>query len=376
MARRGENIYKRKDGRWEGRYIKGKNSAGKTIYGYVYSKTYNEVKEKLTKAKNDCKNYFLSENAKGTLSEFAQQWLETVRTNCKPSTYVKYRNTVFKHILPVLGNYQVHQIETTVINTFCYEKLQNNSLSPKTIKDILSIIKLIIKHAKNFDVLCNCDFENISIKSNKCTVKGLTTIQTGKIKAFLTNNINYVNVGILISFYTGIRIGELCALKFNDISFETNTIHIDKTMQRIQNFKGDKNKTDIIISSPKSECSIREIPVPQFIIDLIIKNDLYKSDAYLLTGEIVRFIEPRTLENKFKKIASICNIENVTFHMIRHTFASNCIEAGVDAKSLSEILGHSSVNITLNRYVHSSMEIKKKNMEKLYSYSFLSPSII
>jgi hypothetical protein len=110
MARRGENIYKRKDGRWEGRYIKGKNSEGKAMYGYVYSKTYSEVKEKLTKAKNDCRSYFSSENAKSTLSEFALQWLESVRNDCKPSTYVKYRNTVVKHILPKLGNYQLHKL--------------------------------------------------------------------------------------------------------------------------------------------------------------------------------------------------------------------------------------------------------------------------
>lgn len=376
MARRGENIYKRKDGRWEGRYIKSRDSEGRAIYGYVYSKTYNEIKEKLTKAKNGSKIYFLSENYKSTLSEFALQWLETVRNNCKSSTYVKYRNSVVKHILPELGNYQLHQLETKIINTFCHDKLQNDALSPKTVKDLLSVIKLIIKFAKKFDALCSCDFDSISIKSNKLTIRGLTNVQSGKIKDFLTNNIDYVNIGILISFYTGVRIGELCALKFSDISFETNTMHIDETMQRIQNFKGDKKKTDVIISSPKSECSIREIPVPQFIIDLIIKNDLYRRDAYLLTGEVARFIEPRTLENKFNKIASICNIENVTFHMIRHTFASDCIEAGVDAKSLSEILGHSSVNITLNRYVHSSMEIKKMNMEKLYSYNCLSPSVI
>ena len=376
MARRGENIYKRKDGRWEGRYIKGKNSEGRATYGYVYSKTYNEVKEKLSKAKLDCQVFFLSENSKSTFSEFAIQWLESVNKNCKLSTYVKYRNTINKHILPILGKYQLHQIETKEINAFCYEKLQNDTLSPKTIKDMLSIIKLIIKFAGNFGVPCNCNFESISIKTNKCTVKGLTTIQSEKIKEFLTNNVNYVNVGILISFYTGVRIGELCALKFNDISFETDTMHIDKTMQRIQNFKGNAKKTDVIISSPKSECSIREIPVPRFIIDLIIKNNLYKKDAYLLTGETNRFIEPRTLENKFNKIASICNVENVTFHMIRHTFASNCIEAGVDAKSLSEILGHSNVNITLNRYVHSSMQIKRMNMEKLYTYTCLSPSII
>ncbi len=376
MARRGENIYKRKDGRWEGRYIKGRDSGGRSIYGYVYSKTYAEVKDKLIKVKSDSKDYILTETAKNILSEFALQWLETVKHNCKPSTYVKYRNIVVKHILPELGNYQLHQIETKVINTFCHSKLQNSALSPKTVKDILSVIKLIVKFAGKFDVPCSCDFESVSIKSNKPTVKGLTSVQSRKIKDFLTNNIDHVNIGILISFYTGVRIGELCALKFNDISFETNTMHIDKTMQRIQNFKGDRNKTDILISPPKSECSIREIPIPPFIVELIIKNDLYKRDAYLLTGEVTKFIEPRTLENKFNKIAAICNIENVTFHMIRHTFASNCIEAGVDAKSLSEILGHSSVNITLNRYVHSSMEIKKMNMEKLYSYSFLSPSVI
>lgn len=376
MARRGENIYKRKDGRWEGRYIKSKNYEGKTKYGYVYSKTYNEVKEKLTKAKNNCNNYFLSKKSGNTLSEFAMQWLDSVKVNCKPSTYVKYRNTVVKHILPELGNFTLHQIETKNINAFCHNKLCNDALSPKTVKDLLSVVKLIIKFAKRFDVLCSCDFNNVYIKSAKLTVRGLTTVQSVKIEDYLLNNIDFVNVGILMSFYTGVRIGELCALKFSDISFETNTIRIDKTMQRVQNFNGSKNKTDILILSPKSECSIREIPVPEFIIDLIEKNNLYRKNAYLLTGEVDRFIEPRTLENKFNKIASVCNIENVTFHMIRHTFASNCIEAGVDAKSLSEILGHSSVNITLNRYVHSSMQIKKTNMEKLYSYNCLLSSTI
>ena len=376
MARRGENIYKRKDGRWEGRYIKGRDSKSKAIYGYVYSKSYTEVKEKLSKAKNECKEYLLTESDNVALSEFAIQWLESIRNNCKPSTYVKYRNTVAKHVIPELGNYKLHQIETKVINTFCNGKLQNYGLSPKTVKDILSIIKLIVKFARDFDLLCNCDFESIHIKSSKPTVKCLTNAQSRKIKDYLMNNINYITIGILIAFYTGIRIGELCALKFKDISFETNTILIDKTMQRIQNFKGDKNKTEILISSPKSECSLREIPIPRFILDLIIVNGLYKKDAYLLTGEVDRFIEPRTLENKFNKIANICSIEHITFHMIRHTFASNCIEAGVDVKSLSEILGHSSVNITLNRYVHSSMQNKKINMEKFYTYCSLSPSAI
>lgn len=375
MARRGENIYKRKDGRWEGRYIKGRNNDGKAIYGYLYSKTYSDVKEKLIKAKSNCKD-LLPANIGMNFSQFAFEWLETVKRNCKQSTYVKYRNTVEKHILPEFGNCYLNQIDTNVVNSFCQNKLLNSSLSPKTVRDMLSVLKLIVKFAGRFNAICSCDFDSIFIKSNKIKVKGLTSEQSGKIKNFLLNNIDYLSVGILISFYTGIRIGELCALKFSDISFDTCTMHIDKTMQRIQNFRGEKNKTDILISSPKSESSIREIPIPQFIVDLIIQNGLYKKDAFLLTGDITKFMEPRTLENKFNKIITRCNIENATFHMIRHTFASNCIEAGVDAKSLSEILGHSSVNITLNRYVHSSMQCKKRNMEKLYAYTCLSPSII
>ncbi len=376
MARRGENIYKRKDGRWEGRYIKGRDIEGKAIYGYAYAKTYSEVKERLLREKNKYNVNCLEKNVQMKLSDLAIQWLETTMNNYKQSTYVKYRNTLTKHILPELGNYQLYQIDTNLINTFCYKKLQNYNLSPKSVKDILSIVKLVIKYAEKFGMHCNCDFSAVSIKSPSPTVKGLTSIQSRQLTDILLKNINHINIGILISLYTGIRIGELCALKFNDIFFETNTIQISKTMQRIQNFRGGKNKTDILISSPKSKCSIREIPIPQFIIDLIIKNNLYRKDAFLLTGEVSRFIEPRTLQNKFNKITSICNIENATFHMIRHTFASNCIEAGVDAKSLSEILGHSSVNITLNRYVHSSMKLKKLNMEKLYSYTCLSPSAI
>lgn len=376
MARRGENIYKRKDGRWEGRYIKSRDATGKAIYGYIYSKTYNETKEKLSTAKTNYTNNGEKNSESEKLSILANQWLNTALHHCKQSTYVKYRNIIFNHIIPELGNYTLDEIDTKTISAFCQNKLLIYGLSSKSVRDILSIIRLIIKYANNLGIVCNCDFGSIPIKPGKNTVGGMTNTQTRNLTGFLMNNIDHVNVGILIAMYTGIRIGELCALKYQDILLENKTIIIDKTMQRIQNFKGCKNKTDIIISSPKSDCSIREIPIPQFIIDIILENNLYQKDAYILTGQKDKFIEPRSMENKFNKVASVCGIRNITFHMIRHTFASTCIEAGVDIKTLSEILGHSSVNITLNRYVHSSMENKKLNMEKLYAYSFLSPSTI
>ena len=374
MARRGENIYKRKDGRWEGRYIKCRDISGKAVYGYVYSRTYTETKEKLTKISAEVKSKAHNPTSKD-LSTYAFEWLETVLLYCKQSTYVKYHNIVHKHIIKELGNLIISEIETNTLSIYCQQKQFNDKLSAKSVKDILSVIKQIFKYASNSGAVINCDFSNVSVKSNHEETSIITNFQLRKLIDFLTTHINHVNVGILLSLYTGIRIGEVCALKYDDLNIESRILRIDKTMQRIQNFNGNSNKTDIIISSPKSSCSLREIPIPQSVVDIIIENKLYSKSSYILTGEKDRYIEPRTLQNKFNKIASSCGIDNVTFHMLRHTFASNCIEAGVDAKSLSEILGHSNVNITLNRYVHSSMKIKKMNIEKLYSFC-LTPSII
>lgn len=374
MARRGENIYKRKDGRWEGRYIKCRDISGKAVYGYVYSRTYTETKEKLTKISAEVKSKAHNPTSKD-LSTYAFEWLETVLLYCKQSTYVKYHNIVHKHIIKELGNLIISEIETNTLSIYCQQKQFNDKLSAKSVKDILSVIKQIFKYASNSGAVISCDISNVSVKSNHEETSIITNFQLRKLIDFLTTHINHVNVGILLSLYTGIRIGEVCALKYDDLNIESRILRIDKTMQRIQNFNGNSNKTDIIISSPKSSCSLREIPIPQSVVDIIIENKLYSKSSYILTGEKDRYIEPRTLQNKFNKIASSCGIDNVTFHMLRHTFASNCIEAGVDAKSLSEILGHSNVNITLNRYVHSSMKIKKMNIEKLYSFC-LTPSII
>ena len=181
---------------------------------------------------------------------------------------------------------------------------------------------------------------------------------------------NNIKLGIMISLYAGLRIGELCALKFEDIS--DGIIHVTKTMQRIQKLDNADKKTEVIITQPKSASSIREIPVPDFLNELILK--FYTPKAYVLTGEAGTYIEPRTMQNKFKSCVEDCGLHGMNFHICRHTYASACIEVGVEIKSLSEILGHSNVNITLNRYVHSSMEMKRRNIEKLQERFIYSPS--
>lgn len=156
----------------------------------------------------------------------------------------------------------------------------------------------------------------------------------------------------------------MCALKWEDVSFDDKYIHVHKTMQRIQTLNGSDAKTVVIISKPKSDCSIRNVPIPDRLLSIML--DYQKApDTYILTGMKNLYVEPRTMQYRFKSIIKKAGIAPANFHALRHTFATRCIELGFDIKSLSEILGHASVNITLNRYVHPSMELKQKNMNML-----------
>ena len=379
MARRGENIYKRKDGRWEGRYIKQYDINHKAKYGYVYAYTYNEVKHKLLDAKlkpstNQCVNN------SDTISYFSKMWLEEVRLQLKQSTYVKYLNIINNHINPNLGLIRVVDIDITDIKKIIDEKLErgrvdgNGGLSAKSVRDILSVLRLILKYAEISGIKCHCNFDAISIKqTNRCSTTFSMDEQLQLI-SFLLNDMDFTKLGILICVFTGMRIGEICALKFEDISLHEQVVHVTKTMQRIQNLTPDvETKTNIIITSPKSECSQRIIPLPDFMVRIIEKMHVSQK-AYVLTGKPECFIEPRTLQNKFKAYLNECGLKKITFHQLRHRFATCCVELGFEIKSLSEILGHSSVNITLNRYVHSSLELKKQNINKLQQFFIQSPS--
>ena len=175
---------------------------------------------------------------------------------------------------------------------------------------------------------------------------------------------NPYNIGILVCLFTGLRVGEICALHWEDISFSEQTLYVHQTLQRIQDKSCSEKKTRIVLTTPKSACSIRTIPIPDPILKIL--NDHQTSrKGFLLTNSETHFIEPRTMQNRFKIALKKSEIESANFHALRHTFATRCVELGFDVKSLSEILGHATVNITMNRYVHPTLEMKKNNMEKL-----------
>lgn len=373
MSRTGKNIYKRKDGRWEARYIKGYDENGKAKYGYIYAKSYGEAKNKQINA--ICQSSFINSNNNSTLySKWLDEWLIYIKPQVKESTFIRYKNIVFNHLKPTIGKLAISKINTGYLKSYIGNLLSNGrldnngGLSPKTVSDITMIVKESLKYIISCGETIDCNYESLKIKSSsqrEMTV--LSKDEEHKLVSALTENKSLTKIGILLSLYTGIRIGELCALQWEDISFDENLIVVRKTMQRLQKDSiqsENEAKTYILISKPKSKCSNRQIPIPSFL-SVILKEYKGEKNQFILTNSSYSFIEPRTLQNQFKRILRQINLRDVNYHSLRHTFATRCVEAGFDIKSLSEILGHSSVKITLDKYVHSSMEQKRLNMEKL-----------
>lgn len=364
---KGENIFKRKDGRWEARYIKGYELSGKIKYGFCYGKTYKEAKEKVTKAKaamlNGCTA--ASANSRKRFAFFCDEWFRAGRGKLKESSCVKYEAILEKHIKPKLGGCFPLAITDALIEAFTNELLLKDSLAPKTVKDILVVLRSILKFtAKRFPGI----FPQIEItypKEPKKETRVLSKDEQTKFINFLTDNMDSCKFGVLLVLLTGIRIGEICALQWENISLTEKTIKVSATMQRIKNMNNDgMGKTKISIGTPKSENSIRIIPMSDAAYKLCSRMNPHCQTAFVLTGND-DFMEPRALQHRMEKYTKACGLEGVHFHTLRHTFATRCVEVGFELKSLSEILGHANTTITLDRYVHSSMELKRDNMNKL-----------
>lgn len=370
MPRKGENIYKRKDGRWEGRYVKGRNGK-KAIYGYVYSKSYSEVKKQLIlkRAEHAREENKPSASAMkdALFSELSEMWLRSIQASLKESTWIKYRNILKCSIIPRLGNTNLSEIDYSAVSALCNDLMESGGkgqggLAAKTVADALSLTKAVIKYASRMKYMTDRTALDVSVKVKNAPLRVLSVQEQQILISELAEELDFTGLGIYICLFTGIRVGELCALTWDDISLENNMIHIHRTMQRIQTPDGEK-KTAILIAEPKSQCSIRDIPIAGTLREKLMQQSA--KEGYVLTGNKNKFVEPRTMQNRFKAIVERSGIRDAHFHTLRHTFATRCIEVGFDVKSLSEILGHANVSITLNRYVHPSMELKQKNMDKL-----------
>lgn len=297
--------------------------------------------------------------------DWIYDWLLDKKNYIKESTYANYSNAIFNHIIPKLGNYKLNALSNKLIQEYLLELSRNGKknnsggLSVKTIKDITIIIKGSIRKAINEGLINHIElsFNYPKDESNK-KIYVLTKNEQKKITDYCINNINSRNIGILISLYSGLRIGELCALKWEDIDFKKSLIIITKTVQRIYIKDKLESKSKIIITNPKTKNANREIPINKDFLE-ILKQVKTNNRDYVISGNN-KLIEPRTYRKYFDKVLKTIKINHINFHALRHTFATNCISLGIDYKTVSELIGHANVNITLNLYVHPRMSQKKK----------------
>ena len=306
-----------------------------------------------------------------TVREVSETWLRTQRHSVKPSTYIKYQSVISTYISPHLGDIQMCFLNQGIIEGFVKELLQSGkknrqALAPKTVSDILSVLKRIIVCAEKYGIIVPCIPSEIHVKQSRKEICILSKEEQRRLCGSLYHHEDQRSLGILFCFFTGLRVGELCALRLEDISLEDQTVYIHKTRLRLQNpeRKEGMPKTSILISTPKSVSSIRRIPLPCELVNILKDRNLPES-GYFLSGREDKYCEPRMMQLYFQRVLKQCGMRSVNFHVVRHTFATRCVELGFDVKTLSEILGHSSVTITMNRYVHPTMDLKREHMERL-----------
>ena len=307
-----------------------------------------------------------------TYSNWITQWLPQKEKLVKESTFASYSNILVNHLLPRFGIYEIGNITEKEIQHYVFELLNSGrldkegGLSDRATKDIVVVLKNTLKDAIRYKLLAPSIFEiKFPKKEQQSKLKIISYETQNRLIQSVYLNLNRKTFGILICLYTGLRIGEICGLKDSDFNFETQTLNVSRTLQRV--YKKDLNgigKSKLIETSPKSRTSTREIPLSQILLPIFNRFNVMGSTNYFLSGT-EKCIEVRTYRSFFENFLIQNNIEKFNFHSLQHTFATRCIEAGADCKTVSEILGHATVNMTLNLYVHPQMEQKRRCVNML-----------
>ena len=370
MPKRGENIYKRKDGRWEGRIRRGDSMTGRS-YQSIYGKSYREVKDKMYFLRQDSgRELNGGNNTNYTITEASQLWMKSQAAYWKAGTYSAYQQMLHKYIIPYMGHISIRQITDRTMLEFVEKVNQHGdskALSGNYMFQICAMIRRIM-------IYMNKQYDNsLTIPRNPIAAKRTHNIilpsdtSLSVLEDYLCRHCdNDTCLGILIALHTGIRIGELSALIWKDIDLEEEILYVRRNILRVR--KNNRNETEesatqVIEQKPKSSDSVRIIPLPPSLMPMLKKYRKEESD-YVICGVKSTWAEPRTIQYRFESILKNCQIEYFNFHMLRHVFATRCVAIGMDVKSLSEILGHSNIQMTLNLYVHSTIQQKRMLMQQ------------
>lgn len=380
MARHGENIRKRMDGRWEGRYKVFDENKGEYVYRSVYGRDYGETKQKLSLARlgsacHGMEKKTVAEVESGSLksvdenegtvlfSRVSGEWLAELFGKRKYSTYIKYDTVYRTHLASIIGSCQLSGGMAQDLEEKIFDHLSEKELSESLQKSVICVANQILTFANRHYLTSVPLLERSPAKAKKKTVETFSRAEQTLLLDRIYGRMDKFMAAVLLCMYTGLRLGELCALRWTDIDFNGNALTVNRTVQRIA-VPGYMTKTILLENNPKSESSRRTIPLTSELLGILSR--LKGERPYVFGGE--KPLDPRTMQYRFKGILKEAGIDGRTFHTLRHTFATNCVENGMDVKTLSELLGHSDVKITLNRYVHPTMDSKRKQIGALSDF--------
>ena len=386
MPKKQSGVYKRGKGNWMAQADVGRDpTTGKRRRITRYGKTAAEAKSKLDEALAEKKNGTFVEDRTVTLEKWLLHWLKTYADHkVKPSTYVEYKRFIEKRYIPQLGKIRLVNLSVDTLQEFFnnlaeYGNLiEGGPLSAKTVRNIYLVLHCALKQAVTNRLLNYNPVEGVVLpKVEEVEMRVLNILEQFQVLEALKDSKERYALGVLLSIKTGMRIGEVCGLRWCDVDLNRGQIHIRQTLQRrmVKERKEGGPATEIIIGPPKSKKSKRTIPLPKQLIPFFLQQqkrqseeavaaeEYYRDCGYVLMNEHGCYIEPRTLSDTFNRIQKVAGIPHANFHALRHTFATRAVENGVDIKTLSEILGHENVTTTMNRYVHSLDEQKRKAMD-------------
>lgn len=301
---------------------------------------------------------------KKNISQIVEFWKIDKKLYVKKSTLSAYILLIENHLLPEFGNSS--EIEEEQVQKFVFQKLEQG-LSQKTVKDILIVLKMILKFgAKNKWIQFSpFQIQYPTVRENQ-QIEVLSRTHQKKVMNYIQEHFTFRNLGIYICLSSGIRIGEICALTWKDIDTDNGIIYIRKTIQRIYVIENGERRTELLLDSPKTKNSIREIPMSRELLRMLKPFKKIVNPSFFVLTNDSKPTEPRTYRSYYKNLMRQLEIPEIKFHGLRHSFATRCIESKCDYKTVSVLLGHSNISTTLNLYVHPNLEQKKKAIDQMF----------
>lgn len=369
MSKSGENIHKRRDGRWEGRYIKGRTPDRKPVWGYLYGSSYAEVHQLLIQKKAESGFYQLS-GRRVRFEELAAQWLHSIAQGIKESTLAHYSYTLKRYLLPVFGAAELHtldeqRLEQGLLQVIAPADDGHKALGAASARECLTMLRRICKYAAHLRLMRPVEIVVKPPQAKEHAAQSLSAQEQDSVQVFILRAPTPRKLGLLLQMQMGLRIGEVCGLQWGDFDLEKGTLSICRTVSRIYCPNG---RTKVVVQAPKTKTSRRELPIPCRLLPLLRRlRGVFAPSAWFLAGRAGKPVEPRCYRKSIQGYLCRAAVRRVHPHALRHTFATTCLQAGCDIKTLSSLLGHADANITLKRYVHANVEHMRAEMERIFA---------